>query len=110
MSDDEEATLYVGAAKSFIGFAAHTVTNIRGPLPERHPDPCVDLAQLRKALAKLGKAERQTFWMTHLGGWAVNLAGGAILWHERSFKVGLISILVSLFFLKETHGKPLDKV
>ena len=96
MSDDEEATLYVGAAKSFIGFAAHTVTNIRGPIPERHPDPCVDLAQLRKALAKLGKAERQTFWMTHLGGWAVNLTGGAILWHQRSFKVGLVSILVSL--------------
>jgi len=96
LSDDEEATLYVGAAKSFIGFAAHVVTNIRGPLPARHADPCVDLAQLRKALAKLGKAERQTFWMTHLGGWAVNLAGGAILWHERSFKVGLISILVSL--------------
>ena len=96
MTDDEEATLYVGAAKSFTGFAAHTVTNIRGPLPARHPDPCVDLAQLRKALAKLGKAERQTFWMTHLGGWAVNLAGGAILWRERSFKVGLVSILVSL--------------
>ena len=96
LSDDEEATLYVGGAKAFIGFAAHTVTNIRGSLPARHPDPCVDLAHLRKALAKLGKAERQTFWMTHLGGWAVNLTGAAILWHERSFKVGLVSILVSL--------------
>jgi hypothetical protein len=34
--------------------------------------------------------------MTHLGGLAVNLAGGAILWHERSFRVGLVSVLVSL--------------
>lgn len=93
---DDEATLYVGAAKSFIGFGAHTVTAIRAPLPPRAADPCVDLAQLRKTLAKLGKAERQTFWMTHLGGLAVNLAGGAILWHERSFKVGLVSILISL--------------
>ena len=93
---DDEATLYVGGAKSFIGFGAHTITAIRVKLPAPDPDPCVDVARLRKALAKLGKAERQTFWMTHLGGFAINLAGGAILWHERSFKVGLISVLVSL--------------
>ena len=32
----------------------------------------------------------------------------ASLWYPIVFTV--ISILVSLFFLKETHGKPLDKV
>lgn len=93
---DDEATLYVGAAKSLVGFGAHTITAIRVKLPPPDPDACVDLAHLRKALVKLGKAERQTFWLTHIGGLAVNLTGGAILWHERSFKVGLISVLISL--------------
>ena len=62
----------------------------------RTPTGCVELAALRKSVTQLGKAERQTFWLTHLGGLAVNLTGAAILWHRRSFAVGATSVLISL--------------
>jgi hypothetical protein len=93
---DDEDTLWVGAAKSFIGFGAHTVTAVRVRMPAANDDRCAELTALRRTLDKLGRDQRRTFFMTHFGGLAVNLLGGAILWHRRSFGVALTSVLISL--------------
>ncbi len=93
---DYEATLWVGAAKSFIGFGAHTVTAVKVRMPPAKADRCAELTALRGTLEKLGRDQRKTFFMTHFGGLAVNLTGAAILWHRRSFGVALTSVLISL--------------
>lgn len=93
---DYEATLWVGAAKSFIGFGAHTVTAVKVRMPAPKDDRCAELTALRQTLEKLGRDQRKTFFMTHFGGLAVNLTGAAILWHRRSFGVALTSVLISL--------------
>lgn len=92
---DYQETLYVGAAKATLGAGARLVMPLRIRIPAIDPDPCTDLAHLRASLAKIGRQERQTFWLTHLGGIAVNLTGAFILWHRRSFAVGAVSFLIS---------------
>jgi len=91
-----EETLWVGAGKASIGAGSHLILPIRSHVPPPNADRCAELAALHKSVEKLGKAERQTFWLTHLGGLAVNLTGAAILWHRRSFAVGATSFLISL--------------
>lgn len=93
---DYQETLYVGSAKATIGFLARVVMPLRVDLPAAEPDRCAELGALRASLAAIGKKERQTFWLTHLGGLALNLTGAAILWERRSFSVGAISLLISL--------------
>jgi hypothetical protein len=93
---DYRDTLWVGAAKSFLGFGAHTVTAVRVRMPPSREDRCAELTALRRTLEKLGRDQRKTFFMTHFGGLAVNLTGAAILWHRRSFGVALTSVLISL--------------
>lgn len=92
---DYEETLYVGAAKASIGVAARLVLPLRITVPPPAADPCSDVVALRSALADAGRRERRSFWLTHLGGTALNLAGAALLTHRRSFKVGAISFAIS---------------
>ncbi len=92
---DYKETMYVGAAKATIGAASRIVLPLKVRIPPRDPDRCVDLAALRGSLARIAKDEKQTFWLTHLGGLALNLGGSWLLWHRRSFRVGAISFLMS---------------
>lgn len=92
---DYQETLYVGAAKATIGFASRVVMPLRVDVPAPDPDRCRDLAQLRASLTAIAKKERQTFWLTHLGGLAINLAGAGLLWERRSFAVGALSFAMS---------------
>lgn len=93
--EDYKETLYVGAGKATLGMLSRIVTPVRVSIPPPVPDRCADLVALRGAVKKLAATERNAFWLTHLGGLAVNLTGAAILWHRRSFTVGAVSFLIS---------------
>jgi len=93
---DFQEAMYVGGTKATIGMLARIVTPLRVRLPDANADRCAELTALRASVKKLARQERQNFWLTHLGGLAMNLAGGALLWHRRSFKVGAISVLSSV--------------
>jgi hypothetical protein len=88
-------TLYVGAAKAGIGFTSRVVLPLSVDVPAPTADRCADLTALRKTVTKLATKERRLFWLTHLGGMAVNLAGAAVLWHRHSFATGAISFVIS---------------
>ena len=92
---DFEESLYVGGVKATIGFASRVVMPLRVDIPGPDADRCRELAQLRASLTTIAKKERQTFWLTHLGGLALNLAGAAVLWERRSFVVGVLSFATS---------------
>lgn len=88
-------TVYVGAAKAAVGLAARLVLPLRIPVPAAHPDPCTDRAALRDALATASRKEQRSFWLTHLGGTALNLAGAAFLTYRHSLATGAISFAIS---------------
>ena len=88
-------TMYVGAGKAAIGFASRVVMPLGVAVPARSDDRCAELVALRASLTTIAKKERQTFWLTHLGGTALNLAGAAFLWHRHSFSTGAISFAMS---------------
>lgn len=92
---DYKETMYVGAAKATIGAASRLVIPLRVRIPPLEIDRCVELAALRAALKQIGTDEKKTFWLTHLGGFALNVVGSLLLWHRRSFSVGAISFLMS---------------
>ncbi len=95
-NDDFKESMYVGGTKSAIGMLSRIVTPLRVHVPDANPDRCADLTALRASVKKLANQERQNFWLTHLGGFAMNAAGGLLLWHRRSFKVGAVSFATSL--------------
>jgi hypothetical protein len=92
---DYRDTLWVGGTKATIGLASRLVFPLGVTVPAANADRCVELAQLREAATGLAKKERQGFWLTHIGGTALNLAGVAVLWKRRSFGVGAISFAIS---------------
>ena len=52
-------------------------------------------AELRASLTKIAKKERRAFWLTHLGGTALNLASAALLWYRHDLRTGIISFAIS---------------
>ena len=68
---------------------------LRIPVPSQQAEPCADVKQLRAALAEAGRRERQSFYLTHIGGLVVNLAGATILTVRRRFSVGALSFALS---------------
>lgn len=91
---DYQETLYVGATKATIGMAARLVLPLHIEVPAATGDPCADVAALRATLATAGRRERRTFWLTLIGGTAVNLTGSIVLWQRRDFGVGALSFVV----------------
>jgi hypothetical protein len=93
--DDDRETLWVGVGKATLAVGSKVILPLRIPVPSRTTDACADVAALRKALVVAAKREKRSFWLTHIGGTAVNLAGFSILTWRRSFKVGAISFALS---------------
>jgi len=91
-----ESTLYVGAIEAGIGTASRVVLPLRIPVPDRLSDPCDDARALRRAVAKAAKIERQSFWLTIIGGTAINLAGAIYLTAKHDFGTGALSFASSL--------------
>jgi hypothetical protein len=94
-AQDTKETLIVGASKATLAVASKVVLPLRIPVPARTADACADVLTLRAALATAAKREKRSFWLTHLGGTAINIAGATILTVRRSFKVGAISFAIS---------------
>lgn len=90
-----EETLYVGAVKATLGLATRLVLPIGVDVPAPQADRCAELIALRAELTRIAKKERRTFWLTHLGGTALNLAGAGLLWSRHSFKDGALSFAIS---------------
>ncbi|NVB77261.1 MAG: hypothetical protein HOV81_02600 [Kofleriaceae bacterium] len=84
--------LYVSAGKAAVGAAARWIIPLRVDVPEPNADTCADLAALRKAIRETAKKEKGLFVMGHIGGLALNLAGGAILWYRGSFWDAALSV------------------
>jgi len=88
-------TMIVSSAKATIGLGSRILMPLRVDLPTPNTDRCADLVALRASVAKLGRKERDTFWLTHLGGTALNLAGGGLLWYLHSLGTGAVSFAMS---------------
>lgn len=73
--DAAEASLLAGAAKSFVGMSARIVLPLKVPRPSTSGDGCADLAAAEAALARAARSEQRSFWLNHLGGLALQLAG-----------------------------------
>ncbi|MBA3498767.1 MAG: hypothetical protein M4D80_11550 [Myxococcota bacterium] len=92
---DTKETLIVGASKATLAVGSKVILPLRIPVPSRTADACADVKALRLALTDAAKREKRSFWLTHLGGTAINIAGATILTIRRSLKVGAISFAVS---------------
>lgn len=88
-------TLYVGAAKATLALATRLVMPLGVDLPPEQDDRCAELQALRRELSVIATKERRTFWLTHLGGAALNLAGAGVLWWRHSFEAGAVSFAIS---------------
>lgn len=93
--DEARDTLYVGAAKATLALATRVVMPLGVDLPPEQDDRCAELRALRRELAAIATKERRTFWLTHLGGAALNLAGAGVLWWRHSFEAGAVSFAIS---------------
>lgn len=73
--DAAEAGLTVGAVKSGIGALAHVILRLKVVRPRRTGDPCTDLEEAERALRKSAKNEKRSFYLNHLGSFALNVGG-----------------------------------
>jgi hypothetical protein len=104
---DFEDTVYVGAAKAAIGMAVRIALPLRATVPPPAAAPCADLPALRAALADAGRRQRRSFWLTHVGGAALHLAGVALLTHRRSLRTGALSVVLGYpFGLLHAYTQP----
>ena len=92
---DAKETLIVGASKATLAVGSKLIMPLRIPVPSRTSDACVDVQTLRSALRIAATREKRSFWLTHLGGTAINLVGATILTVRRSFGVGALSFAAS---------------
>jgi hypothetical protein len=93
--EDDRDVLWLGTAKATLGVGVRVVRPLRARVPATSGDACADAAALRVAVADMGRRERQSFYLTHLGGLALNLTGAAILTVRRGLAVGALSFAIS---------------
>ena len=93
--DDTRDTLWVGTGKATLALGSKLILPLRIPVPDRTGDACADVAFHRKALREAATREKRSFWLTHLGGTAINLGAATFLTIRHSLKVGAISFAVS---------------
>jgi hypothetical protein len=92
--DDARDLFYVSATKATLAMAGRIVTPLRVEVPAVAAEPCADVVALRAALADAGRLERRTFYVDHIGGLAINLAGAIVLAERRSFATGALSLAI----------------
>jgi hypothetical protein len=73
-----EAGLVVGTVKSTIGALAHVILRLKVVRPKKTGDPCTDLDAAERALRTSAKNEKRSFYLNHLGSFALNVGG--LLW------------------------------
>jgi hypothetical protein len=93
---DYKETMYVGAAKATIGMGARIVIPLRIAVPSAQSDACADVVALRASVAKGGRREKRTVFLTIIGGTLVNLAGSLLLWQRRDFETGALSFAMGV--------------
>lgn len=86
--------LYASSGKATIGAAARWILPLRIHVPDATGDACADLALLRREIRRVAHKERGLFWMGHIGGIAVNLAGAAYVWYQDDLNKALLSIAI----------------
>jgi len=92
---DQQLGLRASAAKATVGFLARVVIPLRVVVPIKYNDPCEELKSLRLAIEKAGKKERNSFWLNHVGGLAVNGAAAVYLvYAASSSKTALLSMVI----------------
>ena len=75
-----------------VGAISHWVAPLRVDVPRT--DSCADL---RAAIERAGRKERQAFWLQHVGGLLVNVAGGIILSELHTWREGALSFAQSRY-------------
>jgi hypothetical protein len=73
-----EASLMAGTMKSIVGLGARVITPVKIPEPRVTGDACTDLAAAELALAQAARSEKQSFFLNHIGGLALQI--GATLY------------------------------
>ncbi len=91
LGHDNAEAAWVGGVKSALGALGQWFSPLRIEVPASTGDACTDRAALRAAAEHAAHDERRTFWVSHLGGLAVNLAGAAFLAQQLSWQSGLLS-------------------
>ena len=104
---DYKELLYVGVAKAAIGVGSKVILPLKIAVPSQNADPCADLVALRKAAAKAARVERNSFYLNHFGGLAVNLTGSAVLAVRRNGRTAVSSFAIGFpIGLLATYTQP----
>jgi hypothetical protein len=88
---DNTQGLWVGGAKSSLAAISHWLSPLRIDVPPSPGDACADRTALRAVAERAARDERRAFWLSHLGGLAVNAAGTLVLAERVSWTSGLLS-------------------
>jgi hypothetical protein len=91
VSDDNTRGLWLGSARSALGALGQWISPLRIEVPPATGDACADRTALRAAAERAARDERQAFWVSHLGGLAINIGGAAVLAGLTSWRNGLLS-------------------
>jgi hypothetical protein len=77
--DAAEASLVAGTVKSIVGLGSRVIAPVKVPEPKVTGDACADLAAAEAALAAAAKSEKQSFFLNHIGGLALQVAATAYI-------------------------------
>jgi hypothetical protein len=94
LGHDNTQALWIGGVKSSLGAIVRWILPLRIEVPPATGDACADRTALRAAAERAARVERRTFWLSHLGGLAVNLGGTLAVAERTSWKTGLLSLAI----------------
>jgi hypothetical protein len=88
---DTTRALWVGGAKSSLAALGRWSSPLGIAVPPATGDACADRTALRAAAERAARDERRTFWLSHIGGLAISLAGALVVAELTSWKSGALS-------------------
>jgi hypothetical protein len=94
LAHDNTQALWVGGVKSSLGAVVRWFLPLRIDVPAATGDTCADRTALRAVAERAARDERQMFWLSHLGGLAVNLGGTLVIAERTSWQTGLLSFAI----------------